>query len=107
MTVAMPSAADAAVSTGLVIRSGPTSVRVDAPAFVDGYNTIMAAQSTASAALRLAMTMRALHNTPERQEFQKKYRGLAIQYWLEPAKTPEWLKDPPAPPKREKYWGAN
>ncbi len=106
MTFPMSVAADAAVGTGRAIQGGPTSIRVQAPTFVEGYTTIMAATRSALTAMNSAMLMRALQNDPQGKEFLKRYRELRVQYWLEPDKAPEWLKDPPAS-KREKYWGAN
>lgn len=106
MIFPMSSAADAAVGTGRALQGGPTSIRVQAPTFVEGYTTIMAATRSALTAGNLAMLMRALQNDPQGKEFLTRYRQIRTQYWLEPDKAPEWLKDPPAS-RREKYWGAN
>ncbi len=107
MSFPLAAMADAGIGTGRAAQGGATSVRVQAPSFVEGYTTIIAATRSALTAGNLALLMRALQNDPQGQEFLKRYRQLRLQYWLEPDKVPAWLNDPPPPPKREKYWGAN
>ncbi len=106
MTFPLSGMADAGVATGRASQGGPTSIRVQAPTFVEGYTTIMAATRSALAALNLALLRRALENDPQGKEFLARYRQIRTQYWLEPDKAPEWVKDSPAP-KREKFWEAN
>ncbi len=106
MTFPFAAMADAGVGTGRAAPGSVTSIKVQAPTFVEGYTTIMAATRTALTAGNLAMLMRALQNDPHGKDFLARYRQLRVQYWLEPDNSPAWMKDSP-PTKREKYWGAN
>ncbi len=107
MTFPTSSAAESAVATGRATQGGPTSIKVQAPTFAEGYTSIMAATRSALTDVRLMLLILALKNDPQGKEFLARHQRLATQYWLEPDKSPDWLKEGSPAPKREKYWGAD